>query len=109
MSVELTGELRCSRIRRLRRGNNVIAMLLDIGDPLPPWETWTLVVPDETSRHRNEAGPVRFYKTKSGQRPKALADVPEGASVTVRCTVTDWGNGLGGYLSHVKLVSSPSD
>ncbi len=96
MSVELTGEWTCSRMARYRgRGRVTLGNLIaDNIDPLPPYESWALTLP----------GP-RWYRTKSGRPPKALNGTPEGSIVTVRATVTDWGNGRGGYWSNVKLLN----
>lgn len=104
--MTLVGTLRRHTYARPRRGRDLLANLIaDIVAPLAGFEIWTVEVLDPTSRRRNDNGdPYRFYRTRSGRLPKALDPAMQDQPVTIKATIERWNNGLGGYLSNVKVT-----
>ena len=92
------------RYRNLRRGSAIGTVLADIMNPLPPRVLWTLEDRDRV----DYAGRPLCYRTKSGKLPKRLAEagVESGDQLTIRGSVTPWGNGLGGDISNVTVLDA---
>lgn len=105
----IRGTLTCHRLARHRRGGSSSRFLghliADLIQPLPPRELWVVSVLDPTAPFKNDDGqPYRIYRTKSGKLPGLLDPTLEGTEVTLLAHVEPWSNGLGGYISRVKLV-----
>lgn len=100
-----TGTVKCSRLRPFRRarrgGVDLGSLLMDAISPLPPLETWYIVVPDPFARKGE-----MIYRLRSGRRPKAIDPSLEGQEVTMRASIEPWHNGLGGYMLAVKVMDS---
>lgn len=105
----LTGvwhETRYGRSRRGRNGTTLGHMIADMISPLPVLSIWTLLVPNGV----DDAVRVDWYvQLKSKRVPKALAGVESGERVTVRASILPFGNGFGGYMSGVVLLSRTRD
>jgi hypothetical protein len=75
-------------------------MLADAISPLPPSELWYILIP-WPGAHKDE----KIARMKSGRLPSCLSRDQEGTEVTITATMDGWQNGLGWYMSNVKVVT----
>jgi hypothetical protein len=106
--VRITGTLKCYRLARTRRSSSSSRtflghLVLDLLDPLPPRQLWVIEVTGGGVVKNDEGELYRLYKQRSGNLPLVLEPSQEGHEVSVVASVEPWSNGLGGYLSRVRL------
>lgn len=105
----LTGVVTRHTYAQWRKGGRtpLSNLILDVVSPLPASELWSISFDDPSSKFKNDSGrPYRFVRTRSGKLPGSLPRELEGKTVTITAIIEPWSNGLGGYMSAVKLVGS---